>query len=211
MIEFDNVSFAYNEKLLMEGFNNRVMKGEHIAIIGESGAGKSTLLCSLMGLVTPKNGVIRVEGKVLDHNSIHSIRGCIAWVPQEIQLPYDTVKEALLSPYSLKVNQGKKFDEQKMNDCFDKISLCRSVFAKKMSELSGGERQRLMIVSSILLEKKILLLDEPTSALDPDTKRKLINFLRSLDVTLLAVTHDMELAEICDRKVVLNKLNTTSI
>ncbi len=211
MIEFDNVSFAYSEKILMQGFNHKVMKGEHIAIIGESGAGKSTLLCSLMGLITPRSGEIKVEGKTLDHNSIHSIRGCIAWVPQEIQLPYETVKEALLSPYSLKVNHGKKFDERKMNDCFDKISLCKSVFSKKMSELSGGERQRLMIVSAILLEKKILLLDEPTSALDPETKKKMISFLRSLDVTLLAVTHDMDLAEICDRKIVLNKLNTNGI
>ncbi len=211
MIEFDNVSFAYNEKVLMQGFNHKVKRGEHIAIVGESGAGKSTLISSLMGLVIPMNGVIKVEGKTLDHNSIHSIRACIAWVPQEVQLPYETVKEAILSPYSLRVNHGKKFDEQKMLDYFDRISLCKSVFSKKMSELSGGERQRLMIVSAILLEKKILLLDEPTSALDPHTKKKMITFLRSLDVTLLAVTHDMELAEICDRKIVLNKINTGDI
>ena len=211
MIEFDNVSFAYCEKILIQEFNQKVVQGEHIAIIGESGAGKSTLLCSLMGLVTPRSGEIRVDGRTLDHNSIHSIRGCIAWVPQEIQLPYETVREALLSPYSLKVNHRKKFDEQKMYDYFDRISLCRSVFSKKMTELSGGERQRVMIVSAILLEKKILLLDEPTSALDPETKKKVNHFLRSLDVTMLAVTHDVELVEICDRKIVLNKLNTSGI
>ena len=75
-----------------------------------------------------------------------------------------------------------------------------------MREISGGERQRLMICLAVLLNKKILLLDEPTSAVDSITREKMIDFLRSLDVTLLAVTHDDVFASSCDRIIRINKI-----
>ena len=206
MIEFNNVCFGFDGKTVIVGLSDRIRPGEHVAMMGESGAGKTTLLNSVMGLLSPESGFIAVGGQVMDCHSVFKIRQKIAWVPQEVQLPYATVEEALLHPYRLRVNHAKRFDKQKLDSYFEAVGLDRSIFSRRMFELSGGERQRLMLVSAVLLEKDILLLDEPTSALDSATREKVIQFLRKQQVTLLSVTHDTRFADSCDRIIVLTKI-----
>ena len=174
--------------------------------MGESGAGKSTIINSVMGLVTPEMGNIKVDGIIMNHSSIQNIRNKIAWVPQEINLPYEFVKETIDAPYSLKINHSLKKDLNQMYLLFESLGLDKGIYHKRMREISGGERQRLMICLAVLLNKKILLLDEPTSAVDSITREKMIDFLRSLDVTLLAVTHDDVFASSCDRIIRINKI-----
>ncbi|MEG1903712.1 MAG: ATP-binding cassette domain-containing protein, partial [Bacteroidales bacterium] len=82
------------------------------------------------------------------------------------------------------------------------------LYKRRMQDISGGERQRLMIAIALLLNKKILLLDEPTSAIDPQTREKMTEFLQSLDVTMLSVTHDLQFASSCHRIINISKLRT---
>lgn len=206
MIEFHKVSFAFDEKKIIESFSEHIKLGEHVCLMGESGAGKTTLLNSLMGLTLPTEGKIKVENIAINYHTIQQIRSKIAWVPQEIHLPYDTVSEAIHAPFELKVNHSIRFDQKRMIDLFLELGLEKEVYSRRMQEISGGERQRLMIALAVLLNKKVLLLDEPTSAIDPHTREKMISFLRSLNVTLLAVTHDLQFASSCDRTIYLSKI-----
>ncbi len=206
MIEFQNVTFCFDQKMIIESFSESIAAGEHIALMGESGAGKSTLMNSLMGLTHPSQGRILIDGMELCVGNIQQIRSRIAWVPQEIHLPYEHVCEAIEEPFKLKVNQGKRLDKDVMKTYFLQLGLDDHIYQARMHEISGGERQRLMLIAALLLDKRILLLDEPTSAIDPLTKSKLISFVQELPVTLFAVTHDPDFAKICDRTIHLSKL-----
>ncbi|MEG1586882.1 MAG: ATP-binding cassette domain-containing protein, partial [Bacteroidales bacterium] len=158
------------------------------------------------GLTIPDEGVILIDGQPVNHHTIQQVRSKIAWVPQEIHLPYELVCETVMAPFELKVNQALRLDEARMYKLFHELGLDNTLYQRRMQEISGGERQRLMIALAVLLNKKILLLDEPTSAIDPQTREKMIAFLQSLDVTLLSVTHDLQFAESCHRTISISKL-----
>lgn len=206
MIEFQNISLGFDNRIIVKDFSAKIACGEHVALMGESGAGKSTLMGALMGLSSPLSGVIVVEGVEISSRNIQEVRRRIAWVPQEVQLPYEFVTETIAAPFELKVNQHLKFDKEKLYSLFDNLLLDRSIYHRRMNEISGGERQRLMLVLAVLLEKKIMLLDEPTSAIDPQNRIKLVEFLRSQSTTMLAVTHDTAFAASCDQLINLKKL-----
>lgn len=204
---FDKVSFTYDGRKVVEDFTLGIGAGEHVCIMGESGAGKSTLLNSVVGLVTPSGGEIKVSGLPVNVANIQIIRSGTAWLPQDLDFPYQTAMEALLAPYGLKANRNLHFNRENCLSLFGKIGLDASVIDKELKSISGGERQRLMLVSALLLRKKILLMDEPTSALDGVTRDKFASFLKTLtDTTILAITHDEQFAATFDRTLTLNKI-----
>ena len=207
MIQYKEISFVFSGKKIIDKFDCRISQGEHCALVGESGSGKSTLIGALMGLVLPESGSILIDGIAVNPSTIQQLRTYMAWVPQEVQLPYETVRETVMAPFSLKVNQGHKFDEKRFINLLSELGLeGQSILTKGMRQISGGEKQRLMIALAVLLNKKILLLDEPTSALDFYSKQKMTEFLRKLDMTMLSATHDGTFAESCDTIIRIEKL-----
>ena len=160
----------------------------------------------LIILSTPEKRKIYIAGKELSHSNIQSIRGMIAWVPQELQLPYETVREVIKAPFSLKINNNQTFDENRyINLLFELGVDGKKIIDKSLREISGGERQRVMIALAVLLNKKILLLDEPTSAVDIYTREKIISFIKKLQATVMIVTHDEQLAGSCNQVIRLKK------
>lgn len=207
MIEFNNVCFRFGEKLVIDQFTETIKSGEHVALIGESGAGKSTLLNSIVGLAIPSSGEIKVDGWTVTPENIRKIRTIVGWLPQEVQLPYNTVIEMFEEPYRYKANKGKKFDRLEYEEAVQKLGLPISILYEHLTKISGGERQRMLIVSSLLQGRKILLMDEPTSALDHTNSQRLIDYLSQLhDTTIVAVTHDTQLAESMDRQIILHRI-----
>ncbi|MDO5570397.1 MAG: ATP-binding cassette domain-containing protein [Bacteroidales bacterium] len=206
MIIFNNISFCFDGRTIIDNFSEKIATNEKVCLMGESGAGKSTIMQGIMGLRHPVSGEIIVDNLTLAPATVQLIRNRIAWVPQEINLPYDSVENCAKSLFALKVNSDKFFDKNRMFEYFDNVALERNIFNKKMNELSGGERQRLMIVFALLLEKKILLLDEPTSALDSSARSMLIEFLKSLEITMLAISHDENFASSCGRIINIEKI-----
>ena len=205
-IKIENVSFAFGEKTIIKDFSAQIKSGEHICLMGESGAGKTTLLNSIVGLTSPMSGTIKVFGLELNRLNIKQIRSSIAWLPQEINFPYEFANEVIENIFSLKVNKHLVFDKNKMFNFFAKVGLEKEIYEQQFQKLSGGERQRFMLVVSLLLEKKVLLLDEPTSALDGSTRDKLLDFLKTLtNTTILAISHDEQVAKSFDKIIVLNK------
>ena len=120
MIEFSNATFRFGDKLVIDRFTDLIETGEHVAITGESGAGKSTLLNSIVGLAIPREGSIVVDGLAVVPEHIRKIRTLVGWLPQEVQLPYDTVLEMLQAPYKYKANRQQKFDRQRYEEAVER-------------------------------------------------------------------------------------------
>src|SRR5574344_841309 len=207
MIKLENLSIRFDDRYLFNSLSMEVADGEMVCISGGSGSGKSSLLKSLLGFLPIQEGRIVINGKELIAESSESIRREIGWIPQELSLPCEWVKEMVETPFKIKANRKNAFNKQALFEIFKELGLDTILYDKRVSEISGGQRQRIMIAVSAMLNKKIMVLDEPTSALDPDSCRMVVNFLdkiRRKGATIIIVSHDRLLASSCDRVIELN-------
>ena len=202
MIEFDNLTFIYDNKPLMQHFTCCIARGEKAVLYGPSGHGKSTLLASVPGFVRPDEGTIRIDGRTLDASTVQQVRRRIAWLPQEFTLPYDTVKELIEAPFRLRINQAQMPSRETILHHFEQLGLEPELYDKRSIEISGGQRQRIMILITALLHKEIVLLDEPTSALDPDSIARVVDYIHGWhEATVLMISHDDRFINAFDRKI----------
>lgn len=192
----NNISFAVSE-------------GESVAIVGASGSGKSTLLSLMAGLDTPTSGKVILSDEnitELDEDQRADFRARnVGFVFQSFHLLSTlTALENVALPLELK--NGKKASE-KAAELLERVGLGDRLdhYPKQMS---GGEQQRVAIARAFAAEPAILFADEPTGNLDTETGQKIIDILfemnHSKGTTLLLVTHDLKLAERCDRQLELS-------
>ena len=202
MIQFNNTYFEYDEKPLISGFSVNIARGEKVVIYGPSGSGKSTLVHAILGFVQATQGEIMVNNLPLSPDTITEIRQLTSWLPQDISLPYNTVRDMVLAPFEFKANHSRKPSNQEILAEFDKLGLEHNLLEKGITEISGGQKQRILLLTTVLLRKPILLLDEPTSALDAQSVDLVIDYLRSLtDTTIIAISHDQKLINALDTKI----------
>ena len=205
MIQFNNTYFEYDEKPLISGFSVNIARGEKVVIYGPSGSGKSTLVHAILGFVQATQGEIIVNNLPLSPDTITEIRQLTSWLPQDISLPYNTVRDMVLAPFEFKANHSRKPSDQEILAEFDKLGLEHNLLEKGITEISGGQKQRILLLTTVLLRKPILLLDEPTSALDAQSVDLVINYLKSLtDTTIIAISHDQKLINSLDRKLLIS-------
>ena len=202
MIQFNNTYFEYDEKPLISGFSVNIARGEKVVIYGPSGSGKSTLVHAILGFVQATQGEIMVNNLPLSPDTITEIRQLTSWLPQDISLPYNTVRDMVLAPFEFKANHSRKPSDQEILAEFNKLGLEHNLLEKGITEISGGQKQRILLLTTVLLRKPILLLDEPTSALDAQSVDLVINYLKSLtDTTIIAISHDQKLINALDTKI----------
>ena len=202
MIQFNNTYFEYDEKPLISGFSVNIARGEKVVIYGPSGSGKSTLVHAILGFIQATQGEIMVNNLPLSPDTITEIRQLTSWLPQDISLPYNTVRDMVLAPFEFKANHSHKPSDQEILAEFDKLGLEHNLLEKGITEISGGQKQRILLLTTVLLRKPILLLDEPTSALDAQSVDLVINYLKSLtDTTIIAISHDQKLINSLDTKI----------
>ena len=200
MLHIENICIAFGTEVLVSGFNMKLERGETACIVGQSGCGKTSLLNAIMGFVPLKEGIIRIGGMVLDKSTIDTVRRQIAWIPQELALPFEWVKEMVALPFGLKVNRSVPFSEERLFACFDELGLEHELYTKRVNEVSGGQRQRIMLAVAAMLNKPLIIIDEPTSALDADSTGRVLSFFRrqgERGTAVLAVTHDKDFASGC--------------
>lgn len=200
-----NLSFAYNEKYILENVNCEIERGDILAVIGESGAGKSTFIKLLLGLLTPSNGEICVCSGDKEYKFQSMPVGAVSYVPQTNFMSSGTIEANLTF--------GKSFTfEEIQNACqtaciYDTIIAMENGFQTIVGEngvgLSLGQNQRLAIARAILFGKEIIILDECTSALDDATEQNLLDNLKKLNKTIIAVSHKQNLIDFCNKKFIV--------
>ena len=191
MINIENISISFGNLTLFRGLDLQVHYGESVCICGGSGSGKSSLLKAVLGFVPLSEGTIKVDGTLLAPRTADHIRKKIAWIPQEVRMPFE-----------LKANREAGFNKERLMDYFVSLGLEEKLYDKRVNEVSGGQRQRIMLAVTALLDKPLLVVDEPTSALDPESCLRVINFFKSLcskGMTILSVSHDKQFAAGCDK------------
>lgn len=189
MLHINNACIAFGAEVLFSGFNLNLEQGETACIVGQSGCGKTSLLNAVMGFVPLREGTIQVGGTLLDISTIDVVRRQIAWIPQELALPFE-----------LKVNRSVPFSEERLYACFDELGLEHELYAKRVNEVSGGQRQRITLAVAAMLNKPLIIIDEPTSALDAGATDKVLSFFRrqaERGAAVLAVSHDKDFAAGC--------------
>lgn len=207
MIRFEDTYFTYDGKPLISGFSLNIRQGEKVVLYGPSGSGKSTLIHALLGFVPIEKGRIYVNGKDVNSDNIAAIRNMTSWLPQDISIPYSTVREMISTPFGFKANRNLIPDDEQILASFDKLELPHDLLDKKAGEISGGQRQRILLSTTILLQKPILLVDEPTSALDANSVKMTIDYLKSLkETTMIAISHDSQFISSFDNKVLIPKI-----
>ena len=200
MLHINNACIAFGTEVLFSGFEMKLEKGETACIVGQSGCGKTSLLNAVMGFVPLYEGTIKVGGTLLDKSTIDLVRRQIAWIPQELALPFEWVKEMVSLPFELKVNRSVPFSEERLFMCFDELGLEHELYFKRVNEVSSGQRQRIMLAVAALLNKPLIVIDEPTSALDTGSTDKVLAFFRrqaEKGAAVLAVSHDKDFASGC--------------
>lgn len=206
MLEIENACIRFGDEVLFTDLNLKVRSGELVGISGDSGKGKTSLLRAIMGFVPLEKGNIIVDHIPLSIKTVYTIRRKIAWMPQEVALPAEWVKDMIKIPFELKANQDICFSKDCLMHYFEKLGLEPELYEKRVNEISGGQKQRIMLAVSALLSRPLLLVDEPTSALDATSCEKVLRFFHQLTATgtcILAVSHDKNFIEGCNRKILI--------
>lgn len=204
-IELVNVNKKFDNNTVINNISFDINQGEMVSIVGTSGKGKTTLL-NMMGLISKtSSGSIKILGKeICGINSKKAMllrRKVIGYLFQNYGLVDDeSVAWNLKLALSYK-KLSKKEKDKKINDILEKFNMS-ALKSKKIYQLSGGEQQRVAIMRLILQDCDIILADEPTGSLDSQNRDKVISYLRKLNnlgKTVVIVTHDMVVANECDR------------
>ena len=202
MLNISGATLRYGNQTIFKNINLKVSRGELVGITGESGCGKTSLIRAILGFA-PSEGSIIVDETPLCPNTVEEIRTKIAYLPQELSLPVDTVEEMVRLTFELKANRGTTFSKEALMSDWNKLNLSPALFSKHVSEVSGGQRQRILLSAAGLLGKPLLLADEPTSALDATASEAVADYLRMLaderNTAVVVVTHSDMLADRCDR------------
>ncbi len=197
MIQCQNISLAFKEKVLFEDFNFQVNENEFVTISGESGRGKSTLLKMLQGYVSPDKGMVMILGATLNEKNITDIRQFITWIPQNINLPVNSGKElAELMDISDK--------EDEIHQYLHMLGLDAGYYDQDFQKISGGQKQRIIVAICLSMNKPIILMDEPTASLDESSIRKLLKTIQSLKgKTIISASHNSTWLSNSDRVIEL--------
>ncbi len=208
MIEVKNIQKSFGDLHVLKGINLHVNKREIVAIIGKSGAGKTTLLQIIGTLDQPDQGQVIINGidvfALKDKELARFRNHHIGFIFQFHQLlPEFTALENVMIPAMI---AGEKDAQQRAEKLLADLGLSDRM-SHKPNELSGGEKQRVAVARAMMMSPDVILADEPSGSLDETNKKELHKLLLELrdkyNQTIIIVTHDKELASICDRVITM--------
>jgi osmoprotectant transport system ATP-binding protein len=196
MIDIQDVSKRYGERVAVDRLSLRVARGEVLALVGGSGSGKTTTLKLINRLVEPSSGSIAVAGKDTREIAPHELRRTIGYVLQGVGLfPHLTVAENIGTVPKLLGWDDKKI-AKRSEELLELVSLEPAMARRYPAQLSGGQRQRVGVARALAADPPLLLMDEPFGAIDPINRTRLQEEFRKLQAdlgkTVIFVTHDID-------------------
>ncbi len=202
-VELRDVFFSYGSNKILNGASLEIGYGEAIAIMGRSGVGKTTLLKIIAGLLRPEKGYVKVLGCTMQTECSDSLRGRIAYIPQNLGLieGESALYNVLLArapnkPLRFVAGLWGRDDSNEAREVLRMVGL-ENKARNRVERLSGGEKQRVAIARAIFQRASVLLADEPVSNLDLDTAEAIVRLmvgLKSRGLAIIAVMHDRDLA-----------------
>ncbi|GAA2469371.1 ectoine/hydroxyectoine ABC transporter ATP-binding protein EhuA [Streptomyces thermolineatus] len=219
LIRFDGVTKRFGDNVVLDHLDFTVDPCKHVTLIGPSGSGKTTILRLLMTLIKPDEGTIRVAGDYLTHEEkdgklvpagekhVREVRKRIGMVFQQFNLfPNMKVLRNITEAPVHVLGMDKDEAEARARELLEMVGLSDKADAYP-TRLSGGQQQRVAIARALAMRPQVLLLDEVTSALDPELVAGVLDLLRdiarSTDITMVAVTHEMNFARDISDKVLM--------
>jgi len=195
-VELINVTCAYSSKIVLDGLNLQIARGQFVGLVGPSGAGKTTLLKALLGLVKPVSGMLLVKGVPVGSRPARSV----AYVPQVEAVDWNfpvTVEQTVL--------MGSRASRTPWYTRAERDSACRIMERLSIAEyahrpiraLSGGQQQRVFLARALAAQPDLLILDEPTAGIDMRVQHDILHLLTELNhagLTILMSTHDLNAA-----------------
>ena len=212
-IQIEEKTFTKSKLSILKGFSMQVEAGEKLAIVGESGVGKSSLLNILGLLDRDYRGEYYLFGEKtngLDEKVLAKWRNQrIGFVLQESAMIHSlTVEKNIQLPFLYMESKDRNSLLENFAQIVKEIGI-ESILQKKPLDCSGGERARAVFARGILMKPEVLLADEPTSSLDTENKERIIHSLfemnRKFGITIITVTHDLDMAKRHDRVIRLEK------
>ena len=205
-IDLADVSFGYSDADVLRNVSARIDPGEFVAISGPSGVGKTTLLDLVSGLLSPQVGTVMVGDSDLADLDLHSWRGRIGYVPQEMLLLHDTIyRNVCLGDAG--ISRARAEEALRADGVWEVVANLPAgidtVVGERGSRFSGGERQRISLARALARQPSVLLLDEITASLDKDTEAAVCATLRGLagKMTIIAISHQSAVARVADRVI----------
>jgi zinc transport system ATP-binding protein len=199
IIEVSNISFSYYDQVVLKNVSLSIHKGDYLGIVGSNGSGKTTLLRIILGIISPKSGVIKLFGEDI---SVFKDWSKIGYVPQKVinfdnNFPVTVLEVVSMGRYGKRglFHKITEEDKQKVTEALKNVGML-SYVDRPIGNLSGGQQQRVFIARALAGSPEILFLDEPTVGVEKDIKEKFYQLLHDLNeklnLTIVIVTHDIE-------------------
>ena len=209
-IDFENVSFAYENEEVIKNLSFKIRKGETIALVGQSGSGKSTIANLISRFYDISDGKIKVDGKNIKEINLTSLRKLIGLVTQDSILFNDSIKNNLLIGNE-SANDEDIIEALKIANAWEFVKDLPNTIDANIGDsgnkLSGGQKQRISIARAVLKNPPIMLLDEATSALDSESEHLVQIALDNVmkNKTSLVIAHRLSTVQNADNIIVLEK------
>ena len=211
-IRLCDVHFRHGPKgpWILRGIDFEIPRGSRVGFVGSTGSGKSTLLDIIMGLLTPTEGMIRIDGIGVDGTNQRAWQAHIAHVPQTIFMADATIAENIAFGVPREdINRERVREAARLAQISETIESWTDGYDTLVGErgmrLSGGQRQRIGIARALYKDADVIVFDEATSALDNDTERAVMESINGLssELTVLIVAHRLSTLQKCDQIVEL--------
>ena len=207
-IRITHLSYIYPKakRPALQNINVRIKKGEFIGIVGKSGAGKTTFVDILLGLLSPTEGQIYIDGIPLNHENMYAWQKYLGYVPQQVYITNDTViRNVAFGVTDDQIDISKVINALEnahlYADMKDLPKGLETSLGENGRRLSGGQKQRIGIARALYNDTNVLVLDEATSSLDIPTEDEITKAISSLkgEQTIIAIAHRLSTLKKCDR------------